>query len=87
MELLHVGGVGQGRQGVGAAAEQDVAEGSVDGRHVGREEVVFHLERHRGDGQMSRSLDCIITVIENLMFSKNQQLDKTQNDNDFILDF
>lgn len=43
-ELLHVAGFRDGRQSVGAAAQQEVTEGSLNGGHVRRQEVVLNLE-------------------------------------------
>lgn len=43
VELLHVGGLGDGWQRVGASAQQEVTEGGLNGGHVWREEGVLHL--------------------------------------------
>lgn len=42
-ELLHVGGLGDGRQSVGAPAQQEVTEGSLNGGHVRGEKVLLNL--------------------------------------------
>ena len=43
VELLHVGALDDGCQGVGATAQDEVAEGGVGGGHVRREEVALNL--------------------------------------------
>lgn len=42
-ELLHVGGLSNGCQSVGATAQQEVTEGSLSRGHVGRQEGALHL--------------------------------------------
>lgn len=44
VELVLVGGLGDGRQSVGAPPKQEVTEGNLDGGHVWREEVVLNLK-------------------------------------------
>lgn len=43
VELLHVGGLSDGRQSVGAAAQQEVTERSVNGGHIWRDERALNL--------------------------------------------
>lgn len=43
-ELIHVGGLHDGCQSVGAPAQQEVTEGVLDGGHIRREEGVLNLE-------------------------------------------
>lgn len=47
VELLHVGGLGDGFQRVGATAQQEVTEGRLDGGDVRRKERVLDLESCR----------------------------------------
>lgn len=42
-ELHHVGGLGDGRQSVGAPAQQEVTEGSLNGGHVRGDKGLLNL--------------------------------------------
>lgn len=46
-ELLHVLGLSDGRQGVGAVAQQDVTEGGLNDGYVRRKEGVLNLKQER----------------------------------------
>lgn len=48
VELLHVVGLGDGRQSVGAPAQQEVTERSLNRGHIRREEGVLNLESQKG---------------------------------------
>lgn len=48
-EILHVGGLGDGRQSVGASAQQEVTKGRLNGRLEGRQKVGLNLGQQKGD--------------------------------------
>lgn len=57
--------VGHSLEGVRSGAQQDVAERALLWRHIGRQEVLFHLWKHE-ERKMVQSLDCCFALMNKM---------------------